>query len=248
MKKSFLLIPALVAAATASGQVLFMESFHNTTDQVSITMLDDWNWAVSDGGDSNTTNRQLGRLSALNGVGGEPGFAYQFNGSGAAMATVIWNDSVDFAQSAITGFSAYVGSNNNDAQARFLIQIDDSNWYVSTAAGNANIGAAANFETSAVLFAIPFSTAGTNWVQLNYDGALGSASSGFALLSGDISGSALTESLPAGNITAVGAYLSGPNNAATRIDDFTVIPEPSTYAALFGLFALGFVAWYRRRA
>ncbi|MCD8482534.1 MAG: PEP-CTERM sorting domain-containing protein [Verrucomicrobia bacterium] len=25
------------------------------------------------------------------------------------------------------------------------------------------------------------------------------------------------------------------------------IPEPSTYAALFGLLALGFVAWRRRR-
>ncbi|MBA4136419.1 MAG: hypothetical protein C0518_03785 [Opitutus sp.] len=31
-------------------------------------------------------------------------------------------------------------------------------------------------------------------------------------------------------------------------DNFSVIPEPSTYAALFGLGALGFVMWRRRRA
>ncbi|MCC5806024.1 MAG: PEP-CTERM sorting domain-containing protein [Opitutales bacterium] len=248
MNKSILLLPAfLVGAAAASGQILLMESFSNTDDQAPITDLDNWNWAVDDGGGSDTGNRQFGRLSALNGVDGEPGFAYQFNGSGAARASVIWNDSVNFAQSAVTGFSAYVGDNSGAAQSRFLIQIDNNNWYVSTAAGSENVGAASNFETGAVLFDLPFSTLGANWVQLDYDGALGSASSGFQLLSGDISGSALTEPLPAGNITAVGAYLYGPNNAATRIDDFTVIPEPSTYVALFGLLAFGFVAYCRLR-
>ncbi|MCD8481503.1 MAG: PEP-CTERM sorting domain-containing protein [Verrucomicrobia bacterium] len=31
------------------------------------------------------------------------------------------------------------------------------------------------------------------------------------------------------------------------INNLTVIPEPSTYAAIFGLVMLGFVAWRRRR-
>ncbi|MCD8483748.1 MAG: PEP-CTERM sorting domain-containing protein [Verrucomicrobia bacterium] len=51
-----------------------------------------------------------------------------------------------------------------------------------------------------------------------------------------------------------GVYLlqlefTGQGSQRNSIGDFsmTAIPEPSTYAALFGLLALGFVAWRRRR-
>lgn len=36
------------------------------------------------------------------------------------------------------------------------------------------------------------------------------------------------------------------NNLGFRVSSFTPIPEPSTYAALFGLVAFGFVCWRRR--
>ncbi len=35
-------------------------------------------------------------------------------------------------------------------------------------------------------------------------------------------------------------------DVATQIGSFSAVPEPSTYAALFGVFALGFTAWRRR--
>lgn len=52
--------------------------------------------------------------------------------------------------------------------------------------------------------------------------------------------------LPSGNIIFAGAYMHNPSGG-NRFDDFTVIPEPATYAALFGLAALGLVVFLRRR-
>lgn len=53
------------------------------------------------------------------------------------------------------------------------------------------------------------------------------------------------------NITAMGLYHERINTNQFRsmqISEFTVIPEPSTYAALFGVLALGLVLRLRRRS
>lgn len=248
MKKNSALFSVLaVLGGSLSAQTLFFESFDNTVDQQAITVLQDWNWAVSDGGVSNTTNRQFGRLSAAAGVGGDPGFAYVYQNAGATFASVVWYDGASFSQNAVTGLSAFVGNSNATNQVRFLIQIDNNDWFVSTAAGQTNVGVAGNFSAGAAEFTIPFSNAGANWVALAFDGQLGAASSGFPILQGDISASALTDPLPSGNITAVGAYLLNANNTSSRFDNFTVIPEPSVYAALIGLITLAWVVFLRRR-
>ena len=95
---------------------------------------------------------------------------------------------------------------------RFLIQIDNNDWFVSTAAGQTNVGVAGNFSAGAAEFAIPFSNAGANWGCVGFDGQLGAASSGFPILQGDISASALTDPLPSGNITFLNA-----NNQRRRL-------------------------------
>lgn len=176
-----------------------------------------------------------------------PGFAYTYQNAGSTFASVVWYDGASFAQSAVTGFSAFVGNSNATNQVRFLIQIDNSDWFVSTAAGQVSVGGAANFATGATEFSVPFSTAGANWVALAFDGQPGAASSGFPVFEGDISASALASPLPSGNITAVGAYLLNANNTSSRFDNFTVIPEPSVYAALIGLVTLAWVVFVRRR-
>lgn len=54
----------------------------------------------------------------------------------------------------------------------------------------------------------------------------------------------------AGQIIGQGIYYDGIGdtyNAAFFLNSLTAVPEPSTYAAIFGGLALGFVAWRRRR-
>ncbi|MCC5841813.1 MAG: PEP-CTERM sorting domain-containing protein [Opitutales bacterium] len=58
--------------------------------------------------------------------------------------------------------------------------------------------------------------------------------------------------LPAGDSAEFRIYLaSGNSTTFFHLNDLNIelvpIPEPSTYAALFGLLAIGFVAWRRRR-
>jgi len=60
-----------------------------------------------------------------------------------------------------------------------------------------------------------------------------------------------TGSLAAGSLQAAGVLVTQPDNAAyLNFDQFsiTAIPEPSTFAALAGVAALGLVAYRRRRA
>jgi hypothetical protein len=55
--------------------------------------------------------------------------------------------------------------------------------------------------------------------------------------------------LPAGTekLIFVPLWAGGANTSTIGFDNVGVVPEPSTYAALVGLLALGLVAWRRRR-
>jgi hypothetical protein len=245
-----------LAGALAHGQMAFLyqQTFDNTTDQLRVEDAGiGWLRATHNGTDTD----QPGRLSNALGPDGEQGFAYTFRGGNNA--TLMWNGGVDFAQSEVTGFSAMVGHGNAANLVRFLIRIDDAGtdrWYASALGGAASTtGNADWFQNGAELFQLSFATAA--WVPvLNPDGDApfgggafsgnNTTSDGFTLLGGgDLTTNAV--SLPAGNITAVGAYVANLGGSSTRFDDFTVIPEPSTYAALIGLLALGLVAYRRRR-
>ena len=58
--------------------------------------------------------------------------------------------------------------------------------------------------------------------------------------------------LPENNSFTIHASTHGPSNGNQRAPinaiSVTVIPEPSTYAAIFGLFAIGLIAWRRRKS
>ena len=247
------LVAFALIGAVAHGQALYTQTFDNTTDQIRVEDTGiGWLRATHNGEDPS----QAGRLSNAIGPDGTQGFAYTFwSGNNA---TLMWNGGVDFAQSQITGFSAMVGHGNAANLVRFLIRVDDAGtdrWYASALGGAASTtGNAAWFQDGAELFQLSFTTAA--WVPvLNPAGdapfgggafsGQGTSSDGFTLLGG---GDLTTEavSLPAGNITAVGAYVANLGGSSTRFDDFTVIPEPSAYATLIGLLALGLVAWRRR--
>ena len=54
----------------------------------------------------------------------------------------------------------------------------------------------------------------------------------------------------AGQIVGIGLYFDGAEvyNRAYFLNTLTAVPEPSTYAAIFGGLALGFVVWRKRRS
>ena len=158
MKKNSALFSLLaVLGGSLSAQTLFFESFDNTVDQQAITVLQDWNWAVSDGGVSNTTNRQFGRLSAAAGCGWRSRVRLCLSKRGVRLSPALFGMTVPtFSQNAVTGLSAFVGNSNATNQVRFLIQIDNNDWFVSTAAGQTNVGVAGNFSAGAAEFTIPF--------------------------------------------------------------------------------------------
>ncbi len=240
-------IALLAGGAAAQITTLpYVQNFATTTNQVEVGPTIGWNWAASDGGVSNNGARQFGLLSNANGPDGTQGFAFQY--SDAAFSSVIWAES-NLAKSAIEAFSAQVGHNNVNHQVRFLIRVGDAinnNWYVSTAAGQSPfVQYGSNFQAGAVPFSVNFSTAGANWAALDYDGLLGELSTGFAHTN---SFTPLVNPLPAGNITAIGAYFhASATFASVRLDDFTVTAIPEMGSLALGGLALVSLLLFRRR-
>lgn len=270
MKNPLILLPAFVlGTVAANGQmIVYAQSFDNTVNQISYVTgaaaLPGWS-AANDGGLSqDTTGRQFGLLSSANGVGGDPGFAYAFSGDNDLRAFAAWfagdlqtpTNPMSLAQSDLVSLSAHIGHGNADNQSRWLIRIDNAgtdNWFVSRETYTRNVGNAAGFEAGNIQISANFSD--LTWRPLfapngtdPFDGLNLEASSGFTRITNAANPAASI--LPSGSITAIGMYhWHSVINTATRFDDFTItaIPEPSTYAALIGLLALGLVAWRRRR-
>lgn len=143
-------------------------------------------------------------------------------------------------QSSVTGFSAFIG-NTDSNETRFAIEIENEGWFVTTESWTNAIGGASDFQNDALKIEFGFTTDGSAWRTLNPD-----PNDGSFVFSGDQSANALGSSLPAGDIIAAGVYMDNPSGG-NRFDDFTVVPEPSTYVALLGLAALGFVFFRRCR-
>lgn len=246
-------IALLALPLLSPAQVIYQQGFDNTVNQTEITAISGWNWGVDDNSTRQANGqRQWGGLSDSAGPDGAQGFAYNYNGSGSARTIVSWYDgggSLSIPQSQITSLELKLGNSASTSSTRFVIRIGADQWFVASNANVAtsNIGSATNFATSHVDYVMNFTTDGSAWQILQrwddvsaFDPVADPSSQTFS--GRDASGTwdlVMPATLPAGNITAVGVYSYTGNNASTRFDDFAVVPEPATWAAILGLAALG---------
>lgn len=125
------------------------------------------------------------------------------------------------------------------ANARFIVQIDGGSWYAS----NTFLGNPTATPTAKTLV---FAPAAANWSLVNVTGtgANNSPATIGATASADLTGM----------ITGVGVLGVHAGNGTVNFDNYLVtgtaaaVPEPSAFASLGGLAALGCVVFRRRRA
>ncbi|MCD8481502.1 MAG: PEP-CTERM sorting domain-containing protein [Verrucomicrobia bacterium] len=135
--------------------------------------------------------------------------------------------------SKLTSFSWEQRNNSSSARVRALIQVDGQ-WYASATSFTNASNAIWSPSTLSVLDT-------TLWHEL--------AVQGNGSPSGMNTSTSIATSDLSGQVTALGLYAWSPSGQTVRFDTFSVvaIPEPSTYAAIFGLLVLGVVAYRRRR-
>ncbi|MCC5840850.1 MAG: DUF2264 domain-containing protein [Opitutales bacterium] len=223
-RRSVLLLFAFIPASWASAGHVYEQRFDNATDQAPIGNVG-WKFAASDGGGSDTGLRQFGRLSNAKGVGGEPGFAYNWNGTGGHRAIVTWYDGPalqgGIPRDRLEAFSLWIGHGDAGVESRFLVEIENEGWFVTTEHWSMAPITVSEFEAKSEAVTFAFTSAGAAWRALAFDGGVGSASAGFAVFNGTQGG--LAGDLPAGNIVSVGMYHYNPHNVASRYDDFRVM-------------------------
>jgi hypothetical protein len=273
MKKRFLLPLAFFAfASVASAQtVLYRETFSSTVNNANHSNV---SWAVQRSGGTSYTNAgfdnvagissQTGRVTDLGNVnagnttnatinsGGQTSTGFFFINAnlvnGSANPTLAWtNEAGPIAVSNVGKFSFDIGNVSTTQNVRVAIQVGSA-WYVSsTAITSPAVSGAGLFASLAQPRELTFSTAAGSWNTITFQQAgtnpLTSAGTG------SLSLGALATTDLAGDINAFGLYVeSGADNV--RFDTFTItsaIPEPSAYAVLAGLGALGLAVLRRRR-
>ncbi|MCD8483286.1 MAG: PEP-CTERM sorting domain-containing protein [Verrucomicrobia bacterium] len=252
MKKTISLLCAFACTASAaSAQIVFTETFNYTGGTNPLINIAGWSWqSVTVAFSDASGQRQFSRISSNNGIGGTAGFAYNAPQRrprrGSLTHLVQWT--IIFPINSRVDQRLYRPQQCSQRNP-LVVQVEGEGWFATTQSWTTPAMTAGNFPTQAQQVTFDFVADASAWRPLAFDGLLGDASSGFAVFSGDQSANALAGNLPSGSITAVGVYHYMAAGAITRFDNFTVtaIPEPSTYAAIFGALALGLIALRRRR-
>ena len=269
---NLLLLGAAAAALTsvASAQsIVYRETFSNTGNaNVSYGNIG-WNLYWNQSGTSTTAGTAVNRTNP--GTTGNPGnltgaavnftavagaattnIGQQQAGSGTGFAFVGATDvTAAFAftteyngTSAITTSNiqsiSFVQGNSAAATFRAAVQVGGT-WYV-TASQSGNTMTAAQFAGTLNPYvagqgvALTFDLTSASWSALDF-------TPGSALSVG------ASTTLPTGTVTAFGYFVTMAGGTTVRVDDFSVsvIPEPSSFAALAGLAGLGMAASRRRR-
>ena len=251
-QRTLLLALSFLAASALAGQAqttIYTEDFGDATENQPTTSVD-WHWMYQDG--ANVVSPDVATMEAREnpGLGGPGGFTGRVlvawgEGSNNAWETsdtflffdssptfdtsgggsLLWSNLDEFSFAANRG-STFAGT------TRAVIQIGGT-WYASEAQ---------TFTTTVSTYTIDIQD--TNWLAFTPGTSLA--------LSG--TGDTLANLNASGNLQGVGLWVNATSgtgsNRQWRVDDLeiTAIPEPSTYAVIAGLLALGLVAWRRRKS
>ena len=186
-------------------------------------------------------------LSNANGANTTTDKGFLFAASVASTPTEQWLSFTTFSLYTPTTVTWQAGNSLASVVVRLAVQ-SGGNWYATEANfGTVAFANLAAFNASAESKSFDFGSnrAGANWRTLSF-----TAGSELTLgASGSVSGTLGSD------ITGLGFYIDQIAASTTRIDNLTIngdfapvsaVPEPSTYALIFGATVLGF-AWVRRR-
>ncbi len=273
-----LALPLVASSAIAQTTVLYRETFGNTTGNNQLFSYSGWalhgvstggtvnvrtadgNHGVGPAGGSPTgsefTNVGAGtQISTTSGIAYlqlQNGFGAQFSAGSASLA---WTNehvanSATFTTGQIGSVSFFLGNASTATTVKIALQVGGA-WYVTDASFTSDVAipSASGFGASATEKIFTFTRDAAAWRTLNFTpgtNALGDNGTGNL----SVGGAALASDLPLGNVTAFGLFIPSGASATIRFDTFTItaIPEPSAFAGLAGLGALGFAASRRRRA
>jgi hypothetical protein len=230
-------ILALAAIPAASAVTLYYQENWSTsvTSSMSAFGWSGYHTASATDGTTNTVTSGSAVFVASS-VGSDGAAGIGAKGTGAGGVGFVFTSEFDAFDTSILHSVTFATRNNGDVAGNFqrvALRIDGA-WYVTSQAYGNAAGA-----TAWTGHEFLFTTDASAWRAVTFTPG--------ATLS--VSASTLASPLPSGTVDAAGLLLfnTGSNNVL-RYDTFTinVIPEPSAFAALAGLGALGFAAMRRR--
>lgn len=230
-------VPAALVLAASSASATIVFPFDNTAATYRPANFIGWNsyhlngttvtdlTATAPDGSTGGAN-QIG-IGSANGVGGTLSYLFSISdGANQRFAAV-----ASVSSPATTSVTWQMGNSTNSTTVRLVVQTAGS-WYATQTGYSTAATTLAQFQGtggSATLVSVDFSTA--TWFSYDLT-TMVVGSTGVAL--------------PSNDLTGVGFHIfNSADNAVTRLDNLTLVPEPS--AALFGTLAgLGFAIRRRR--
>ncbi|MGC9452869.1 MAG: PEP-CTERM sorting domain-containing protein [Oceanipulchritudo sp.] len=154
--------------------------------------------------------------------------------------TVSWTNDADIQVDVSTLESVSMDTGVNTSNAgngfRIAVQIADQ-WYVQSSLTQPSQTSGANFDSNADAYTFNWTNTAANWNTISFVENT-SLSQTLGAVGSDLSGT----------VQSIGFWTETTGNFGQHWDNFTVtvVPEPSTYAMLAGLLALGLVMVRRR--
>ena len=253
MKQTYLTLTSLLAASalglsSASAVIVYSETFDNTgTGNISLDNATGWKaaWGASGTAFDNTSNSTAASnpviSDAASSEGTTDGYLFsQFFDSVTNNPNIFYVDGLNLG-SPVGGEvldTVSFALRNEDIATDFhiVLEFGAGNWFLGDSTFN-------NTTTNVWTTDLTLDLSTETWKALTVD--VGTEISVGAIAS--------LPSLNTSSLTGIGFYADIPDQQRIRIDTLEVnavaaVPEPSTYAALAGALALGFVMLRRRRS